>query len=177
MKRIFIFLLAVALGVVARGDGEKVLSGRVLDALNGYTITVLGGDNIPHVVCLLGVDTPPKWEPWGKKAKIRLEELLAGKTVRLAWTRKNEVGYPLCTVTFNRQNVSLRMLREGMGWCCTQIELPATYTAAETAAKQAKRGFWSDAELVAPSEGERHPRPPETDATTRATPKKKGLRK
>lgn len=158
---------------VVNAAGEIALSGRVLDALNGYTITVLGGDNIPHVVCLLGVDAPPKWEDWGRKAKNRLEEMLAGQTVRLAWSRKNEVGYPLCRVTWNRQDASLQMLREGLGWCCTQVETPKSYMAAEAAAKKARRGFWSDDALVAPSEGDRHPSPPAVDATTQATPKAK----
>ena len=158
----------------ASGDPKEiVLSGRVLDALNGYTITVLGGDNIPHVVCLLGVDAPPKWEDWGRKAKVRLEEMLSGQNVRVAWSRKNEVGYPLCRVTWNRQDASLQMLREGMGWCCTHVPTPKPYAAAEAAAKKARRGFWSDDALVAPSEAERHPPAPAVDATTQATPKSK----
>jgi len=177
MVRHLIFVAAALFAAGVRGGDEKALSGRVLDALNGYTITVLGGDNIPHVVCLLGVDAPPKWEDWGKKAKVRLEQILVGKTVKLSWTAKNEDGYPLCTVTYRRRDIGLAMIREGMGWCCTHVKTPPAYAAAELAAKAAGKGFWSDDALVAPSEEERHPRPPAVDATTKATPKAKAKAK
>ncbi len=152
-------------------NGEMVLTGKALDALNGHAVTVLGGDNIPHVVRLIGIDALPKTEPWGKKAAKYLDDLVARETVRVSWKQKNEMGHPWGTVMLGRKNLSLVMLRAGLAWRCTQVELPPAYEKAEAAAKAAKRGMWSDENLGIPDEKERHPKP--VDAVTTATPKAK----
>lgn len=156
--------------VLTVAAGERILSGRALDALDGHTITVLGGDNIPHIVRLIGIDALPKSEPWGKKAKEFLDDTVRREQVRVAWSQKSELGYPLSTVVLGKQNLSLLMLRQGLAWRCSRVKLPTAYEKAENAAKAAKRGLWSDKELVAPDEDARHPRP-EVDAVTTATPK------
>ena len=153
--------------------GMMSLDGKALDALNGETITVLGGDNIPHIVRLLGIDTFPKTEPWGAKAKTFLDNLVARKNVRVTWDRKNEVGYPWGKVVLGRQNLSLAMLAAGLAWRCTKVELPPAYAKAEAAAKAARRGIWSQKGLELPDEAAHHPEPA-VDAVTTATPKSRG---
>ena len=152
-------------------EGERVLKGRALDALNGETITVLGGDNIPHLVRLIGIDAFPKTEPWGAKARTFLDNLVARENVHVSWSRKNELGYPLGTVMLGRRNLSLVMLRAGLAWRCTRVSLPPAYERAEAAAKAAKRGLWADKDLVIPEEAAHHPKP--VEAVTTATPKSK----
>lgn len=156
--------------------GTTVLDGKALDALNGETITVLGGDNIPHIVRLLGVDTFPKTEPWGAKAKAFLNDLVARENVRVTWDRRNEDGYPWGTVTLKRRNLSLAMLASGLAWRCTKVELPPAYAKAEASAKAAKRGIWSLKDLELPDEAAHHPQPA-VDAVTTATPKSRGNKK
>lgn len=156
--------------------GTMSLDGKALDALNGETITVLGGDNIPHIVRLFGIDAFPKTEPWGAKAKTFLDDLVARENVRVTWDRKNEVGYPWGTVILGRQNLSLTMLKAGLAWRCTKVELPPAYAKAEASAKAAKRGIWSQKGLELPDEAARHPKPA-VDAVTTATPKSRGNKK
>ena len=152
------------------------LDGKALDALNGETITVLGGDNIPHIVRLFGIDAFPKTEPWGAKAKTFLDDLVARENVRVTWDRKNEVGYPWGTVILGLQNLSLTMLKAGLAWRCTKVELPPAYAKAEASAKAAKRGIWSQKGLELPDEAAQHPKPA-VDAVTTATPKSRGNKK
>ena len=156
--------------------GTMVLDGKALDALNGETVTVLGGDNIPHIVRLFGIDAFPKTEPWGAKAKAFLNGLVARENVRVTWDRKNEVGYPWGTVVLGRRNLSLAMLSAGLAWRCTKVELPPAYAKAEAAAKAAKRGIWSQKDLELPDEAAHHPQPA-VDAVTTATPKSRGNKK
>lgn len=156
--------------------GSTTLDGKALDALNGETITVLGGDNVPRIVRLFGIDTFPKTEPWGAKAKVFLDNLVARKNVRVTWDRKNEVGYPWGKVVLGRQNLSLAMLAAGLAWRCTKLELPPAYAKAEAAAKAARRGIWSQKGLELPDEAAHHPEPA-VDAVTTATPKSRGNKK
>ena len=157
-------------------SGTMTLDAKALDALNGETITVLGGDNIPHIVRLFGIDAFPKTEPWGAKAKTFLDDLVARENVRVIWDRKNEVGYPWGTVMLGRQNLSLTMLKAGLAWRCTKVELPPAYAKAEAAAKAAKRGIWSQKGLELPDEATQHPKPA-VDAVTTATPKSRNKKK
>lgn len=174
MTRSVFTVLISFLALMGAAD-EKILSGRALDALNGHTITVLGGDNIPHIVRLIGIDALPKSEPWGRKAKEFLDDTVRREQVRVAWSQKDELGYPLSTVVLGKQNLSLLMLRQGLAWRCARVKLPPAYEKAEQTAKLAKRGIWSDKDLVAPNEETRHPKP-EVDAVTTATPKSRKKR-
>ena len=159
-------VLACAAGVRAE---TMTLRGRALDALNGQTVTVLGGDNIPHLVRLAGIDTPPKTEPWGAKAKKFLDGLVAREDVRVSWSRRSELGYPWGTVLVGRKDPALALLKAGLAWRCAQVPTPPAY------AKAAKRGMWADAAVEVPDETARHPQPP--DAVTTATPKSKNGKK
>ncbi|MGN0846981.1 MAG: thermonuclease family protein [Kiritimatiellia bacterium] len=173
MRGFFLQIACVAALLVgcATAYGETILTGRALDALSGETITVLGGDNIPHIVRLIGVDAFPKTEPWGAKAQAFLDDLVARENVRVSWSRKSELGYPLGTVMLGRRDLSLAMLKAGLAWRCTRVPLSPAYEKAEAAAKAAKRGLWADKDLVIPGEAEHHPKP--VEAVTSATPKSK----
>lgn len=169
-------LATCALMCVAGVRAETMtLRGRALDALNGQTVTVLGGDNVPHLVRLAGIDTPPKTEPWGAKAKKFLDGLVAREDVRVSWSRRSELGYPWGTVLVGRKDPALALLKAGLAWRCAQVPTPPAYAKAEAAAKAAKRGMWADAAVEVPDEAARHPQPP--DAVTTATPKSKNGKK
>ena len=148
-----------------------MLGGRVLDVMNGPSVTILGGDNIPHIIRLYGVDTLPKTEPWGKKARERLEQMIVRKNVKVSWTKKSELGYPLGTIYLGKGNANLQLLKEGLAWHCTHFGKDPVYEKAEAEAKEAKRGMWKEPPEL-PDEAAHHPKP--VEAATRATPKKKG---
>lgn len=169
--------LLVACGLLCASVRAETMTlrGRALDALNGQTVTVLGGDNIPHLVRLAGIDTLPKTEPWGAKAKKFLDGLVAREDVRVSWSRRSELGYPWGTVLVGRKDPALALLKAGLAWRCAQVPTPPAYAKAEAAAKAAKRGMWADAAVEVPDEAARHPQPP--DAVTTATPKSKNGKK
>lgn len=170
MKRqCFVFVLLSVLFACA--GGAPMLGGRVLDVMNGPSVTILGGDNIPHIIRLYGVDTLPKSEPWGKKARERLEQMIVRKNVKVSWTKTSELGYPLGTVYLGKGNANLQLLKEGLAWHCTHFGRDPVYEKAEAEAKAAKRGMWKEPPEL-PDEAAHHPKP--VEAATRATPKKKG---
>lgn len=84
-------------GVLTRCQSPEPPSGQLVQVqrvLSGQTLEILDrSQKIPltRQVRLLGVETPDlQQEPWGKQAKIRLQELIQDQPVRLELEGKNQ---------------------------------------------------------------------------------------
>lgn len=84
----------------------------VTKVIDGDTITVEGGEHIR----LLGIDADEKDYPCYEPAKIRLEELVLNKKVKLEKDKTDTDRYKRClrTVFIKNQNIGLELVKEGL---------------------------------------------------------------
>lgn len=127
------------------------ITGRVVGVHDGDTITVLTADKQSVKVRLFGIDAPESKQPFGSRAKQELSALVFGKDVRVVVANRDRYGRTIGRVFVGQIDVSLAMVRAGMAWWYSDYAKKARdLQAAESDARQAKRGVWSEPEPVAP---------------------------
>ena len=137
------------------------LEGRVVKVADGDTITVLAS-NVQHKVRLSGIDAPEKRQAFGEASRRHLASLVAGKDVKVEWTKKDRYGRILGTVWASVPadgtratpcvDVNLRMIQDGFAWHYSHFDNTQSYADAEAAARTAKRGLWKDHSPIPPHE-------------------------
>lgn len=145
----WLLVLVVAPALAAAAD---TLSGMVVSVADGDTLTVLDGSNSQIKVRLNGIDAPERGQPFGTKARDRLAELTAGKTVAVNGSKRDRYGRTLGRVEVEGQDVNRQMVLDGMAWHYKQYSDDQRLADAEAAARAAKRGLWADAAPVPPWE-------------------------
>ena len=64
----------------------------------GDTVYVLDAAKRQHKVRLGGIDAPERGQPFGKRSKERMAELVAGKDVEVVWSEEDRWGRLIGTV-------------------------------------------------------------------------------
>ena len=130
----------------------EVLNGRVVRVADGDTITVLDTANAHHKIRFHGIDAPEKGQAFGKAAGKFLAGLVAGRDVRVEYTKCDRYGRILGTVFCDGRDINLEMLKAGYAWHYKYYDSNPEYAAAESAARIARRGLWQDPHPVNPYE-------------------------
>ena len=156
--------------------------GRVVRVADGDTITVLapatGTTGVPSVaelkIRLNGIDAPESHQAFGQKSRERLAHYVSGKDVAVKWKSEDKYGRILGTVWLGSTDINLQMLRDGFAWHYKRFDSNPVYAAAESEARAARRGLWSDSNPI-PPEQFRHgragaPRTPDGGARRPAEP-------
>lgn len=142
---VFIYLLASSLPA-------EILLGKVVKVSDGDTITVLDSQNTQHRIRLLHIDAPESKQAFGKKAKEYLASLVAGKSVKVEWNKKDRYKRILGVVFFGEVNCNEAMLIAGFAWHYKQYSNSKRLQKLEDKAKADKMGLWSDSHAIAPWE-------------------------
>jgi endonuclease YncB( thermonuclease family) len=159
LAALFAFLLFVSPPCQA-----LTLVGKVVGVSDGDTIKVLDAKRVTHVVRLSGIDAPEKRQAFGSVSKASLARLVAGKTVKVGYRKKDRYQRILGQVTVDGHDANLAQVRAGLAWHYTQYQkeqaLPerVSYRHAEQQARTGKIGLWRDARPVAPWTFRRMPR-------------------
>ncbi|MFN3785963.1 MAG: thermonuclease family protein [Thiothrix sp.] len=137
-------------------NGTWLASGKVVSVSDGDTVTVLGSNKQQYKIRLQGIDAPEKTQPFGQKCK---EDLLT-RAVNLDGTveakKLDRYGRIVGKVRVNGTDIALEQIKAGCAWYYADYakELSVAdreaYTAAEKAARKAKRGLWKDNNPQAP---------------------------
>jgi endonuclease YncB( thermonuclease family) len=143
-------LLAAFMGVSACFGA--VLTGRVVRVADGDTITVLDAANAQHKIRFHGIDAPESHQAFGQKSKQKLSDYVAGKAVTVTWKSKDKYGRILGTVWLGSTDINLLMLRDGYAWHYKRFDTNPVYAAAESEARAARRGLWSDPNPIPPEQ-------------------------
>lgn len=138
--------------LVACSSAEEGLYGRVVKVSDGDTITVLDSSKTQQKIRLQGIDAPEKGQAFGKASGKFLAGLVAGRDVKVQWSKKDRYGRILGTVYVDGREVNLEMLRAGMAWHYKKYDSTPAYAQAETEARAAKRGLWQDKNPTEPEE-------------------------
>lgn len=123
------------------------LSGKVVSIHDGDTITIL--QNKQQIkVRLFGIDAPELKQPYGKKSKQFLANLIAGKVVEVEENGKDRYKRTIGLIYLNDKDINAQMVANGYAWAYRKFS--KRYTAQESKAKKQGLGLWRDKEPIPP---------------------------
>lgn len=147
----WLWLIALGLFATSAVARETVLVGRVVGVHDGDTITVLTDGNKSVKVRLDGIDAPESKQAFGARAKETLSDLVYGKTVAVRVRTTDRYGRAVGRIIVNGTDVNLAMVRLGMAWWYrAYAKRDKELEAAESEARAAGRGLWTDKDAVPP---------------------------
>lgn len=158
MKRA-IYVLVIALAAI-RAQADS-FDGRVVAVTDGDTITVLAAGNIQERIRLAGIDAPERGQSFGQASKQLLSDQVYGRQVAIEWAKRDRYGRVVGKVLVDGRDANLEQVRAGMAWHFKKYENEQAlddrlaYGRAESAARDARIGLWSDPAPVAPWEWRR----------------------
>lgn len=142
----FKILMVFLLGALA-SHGQVLKCTGVHD---GDTLTVETATKKPMHVRLVAIDAPELNQAFGTKSQKALADLTLGKMITLKVTSKDRFGRSLAWVTVGDVAVNQKMITDGMAWQFTAYNKDAILRDAQSNAKNAKRGLWTDPNALAP---------------------------
>ena len=143
------FFLTACLTACLTASG-LTLTGRVVKVSDGDTITVLDAVNAQHKIRLYGIDAPEKNQAFGQVSRNHLASLVAGKAVRVEYSKKDKYQRILGTVFVGETDINLKMIADGMAWHYKKFDQTPAYAKAEDAARSNKLGLWRDPKPIEP---------------------------
>lgn len=117
------------------------LSGKVVSVHDGDTITILAGKEQVKIR-LFGIDAPELKQPYGKKSKQFLSNLIAGQIVEVKENGNDRYGRTIGTISLNGEDINAQMVESGYAWAYRRFS--KKYAPQESEAKFEKRGLWRD---------------------------------
>ena len=149
----------VAAALVA-GPARADFDGRVGGVADGDSLTVLVARRQVRVR-LAGIDAPERHQPYGRRSRESLSELVYRRQVTVVERGTDGYGRTLGRVVVDGRDVNAEQVRRGMAWVYARFAHDPALDALEADARQARRGLWADASPVPPWRWrEAHPRPP-----------------
>ncbi len=128
----------------------KFMHGKVIAVADGDTLTILDKPGAQRRIQLEGVDSPERLQPFGTQARKTLVSKVFDKQVRVEWKSKDRYGRFVGRVYFDGRWINKEMVEEGFAWHDKANSKAPDLTAAETKAKEARKGLWAEKEPVAP---------------------------
>jgi endonuclease YncB( thermonuclease family) len=160
---------AAASAMLAAAATATELRGRVVDVVDGDTVTLLDAGGRQHRICIAGIDAPERGQPGAYRSKsslaalvldqpVRVEpnggrqDCLAGQ-VRVAAPQAPCRGVADCPTTLD---AGLAQIASGRAWwaagAAAELSPPerARYESAEREARAGRAGLWRDGTAVPP---------------------------
>jgi micrococcal nuclease len=132
---------------------------RVETVHDGDTVTCLDEQGRPQKIRLQGVDAPEHGQPYGDAARRALAGKLAGGTVRVEGSARDQHGRLLGTLWIDDRDLNRELVAEGWAWAFGGFATDEELVAAEAAARRQRRGLWADERPVEPRQWrDAHPR-------------------
>jgi len=94
----------------------ETMVGRVVKVTDGDTINILIDGNKQERIRFLDIDAPETGQPFSEKSRKFVSDMVAGKTVRVEYSRRDQYGRILGTVFVDGKNVSEELLKAGLAW-------------------------------------------------------------
>lgn len=132
--------------------------GQVVRVLDGDTIDVLSGANQRQRVRLANIDAPEKGQPFGQKSKQNLLKLVAGKSVKVVQTGRDQYGRSIGRVLVNGREANVEQVRAGLAWVYSRYNQDPKLPSIEKEARFQRAGLWADPNPEAPWDFRRKPR-------------------
>ena len=145
--------LLFCLPLLANAD---TLIGKVVKVSDGDTITILDNSNQQHKIRFSGIDAPEKSQAFGQRSKQSLANLIAGKTVKVDWNKRDRYRRIIGKVLLAGIDINLQQIKNGLAWHYKayereqDVEDRSIYAHYEYVAQEARKGLWSDDSPIAP---------------------------
>lgn len=155
-----------ALCFVAADLPARLLTGKVVQVVDGDTLEVLDSQDVRHRIRILGIDAPEggkipeHGQPYGSQARDALKELVGAQPVRVVWRKqdspyKGHEGRILGDVYVDNAAgksvwVNRAMIDAGLAWHFRHYDQRKELEDAERTARNEKRGLWRDAKPMPP---------------------------
>lgn len=145
----------------AEGDLQTEVApyaAHVVAVTDGDTVRVIDVNQRQHKVRLQGIDAPEKSQPYGRRAKASLIELVAQKDVWVDTHKHDRYGREVGRILLEGRDIDLEQLRRGLAWHYKAYAREQTpeqrqaYANAEAQAREAHLGLWADPAPVPPWE-------------------------
>lgn len=146
MNRWWLLLCCLAFAVRA-----ETFEAPVIAVIDGDTVLVLRGAQKVKVR-MVDIDAPEKQQPYGRRSRRALCELVCRREVQLDTRAADQYGRLLATLYVDGINVNQEMVRHGHAWEYSHFHADKTYRALQSEARQAGRGLWSQAAPQAPAQ-------------------------
>ncbi len=126
-------------------------TGKVVGVTDGDTITVLHNGK-GEKIRLAGIDCPERGQAYGTRAKQFMSALVFRKTVRVYYQAQDRYARTIDTVLLpDDTNVNHLLVKAGMYWWYRKYAPDdARLEQLESEAREAERGLWAEANLIAP---------------------------
>ena len=129
-------------------------SGKVLSVSDGDTLKVLHKGKLEKIR-LYGIDAPQKKQSFGKKAGEFASSFVIGENVEVERKGTGRYGRIEALVSVNGENINQLMIINGYAWVnrqhCTE-KFCNDWIKMEDAARQEKKGMWSEQNIASPKE-------------------------
>jgi endonuclease YncB( thermonuclease family) len=130
--------------------GAAELTGQVVSVLDSDTLDVLRNGQAERIR-LNGVDCPEKGQPYGKRAKRFLSDLVGGKTVGIQSFGHDRHRRTIANVLLaDGTNVNRELVKAGLAWWYRKYSKDESLGALEAEAREAKRGLWAEPNPIPP---------------------------
>jgi endonuclease YncB( thermonuclease family) len=139
-------------------------TGTVVAVADGDTVTVLTAEKKQHKIRLLGIDAPEKMQPFGRKSKFSLSDMVYLKEVTVDYETQDHYKRYLGKIIVDGKDANLEQIKAGMAWWYRQYKRSQTpddqkaYADAEAVARGSKVGLWAEKQPVPPWEFRREKR-------------------
>ena len=127
----------------------ETMTGIVVKVTDGDTVTVLVAGNRQEIIRLADIDAPEKGQPFSEKSRIFLSDMVAGKTVRVEYSRRDLYGRILGVVFVDGKNVNEELLKAGLAWNY-HYSRNKRYAELEAEAKRQRLNIFSERNPVSP---------------------------
>lgn len=130
--------------------------GNVIRIADGDSVTILDMNKVQHKVRLVGIDAPERKQPFGKRSKQSLSDMVFRKMVTVKSNKRDQYGRELGKILINGVDVNLEQIRRGMAWHykLNKYDQSAsdrqTYANTERKARVIRQGLWIDSAPLPP---------------------------
>lgn len=133
--------------------------GKVVSVSSGDTIKVLHNSKVEKIR-LYGIYAPEQKQSFGKKARDFASSFVVGENVEVERIGTGRYNWNGALVSVSGETINELMIINGYAWVHRQYckeKFCADWIKMEDAARQEKKGVWSDPNITPPWES-RHPR-------------------
>lgn len=128
---------------------------KVVGVSDGDTMTCLTDEKRQIKVRLAQVDAPESGQPYGRKAKQALSNMVFGKRVMLIRRDTDRYGRMVATVMLDSKDINLSLVEMGMAWVYARYATDPAYFEAQRLAKARRMGLWAEKHPVKPEDWRR----------------------
>ena len=128
---------------------NEIISGKVINVVDGNTLELLANDNEIYKILLYGIDCPEIEQEFGEKSKRFLEKLILNKNIDVEIQGKDRMGNRLGIILINGEDSRKILLQEGLAWTSERQPIQELEIIKEKA-REKGRGLWKEQDPIPP---------------------------